>query len=270
MGPLTDEMKRRAVEQQGDIRTTSPGRRSPSTSRSSRRRASRRTSPRTSGRRRSASTWSGSTIARRRPRSSRRCAALVRQEMAGGRARHRLVPHLRARHLRLDRRADRAQQGGGALRRPLHLAPAQRRRPVPGGGRRADHHRARGGRARRDLPPQGGGRVQLAQDGPGHREDRSRAQRRAPHHRGHVHLHRGLDRLRRLHPALVARRRLRRALQAHRRSGHPRAHDRGDADAGPGLGEPLPGRGHAAAGCCSSSSRTTRSSLSPARRSTRS
>jgi N-acyl-D-amino-acid deacylase len=73
-----------------------------------------------------------------------------------------------------------------------------------------------------------------------------RAKRRAPHHRGHVHLHRGLHRLRRLHPALVARRRLRRALQAHRRPGHPRAHDRGDAGAGPGLGEPLPGRGYAA------------------------
>ena len=42
--------------------------------------------------------------------------------------------------------------------------------------RRADPHQPRGGAAGRDLPPEGGGRVELAEDGPGHREDRGRAQ----------------------------------------------------------------------------------------------
>jgi N-acyl-D-amino-acid deacylase len=73
MGPLTDEMKRRAVEQQGDIRYDITWTTLAEYSRSSRRRASRRTWRRTSGRPPSASTWSGSTTARRRRRSSRRC-----------------------------------------------------------------------------------------------------------------------------------------------------------------------------------------------------
>ena len=125
----------------------------------------------------------------------------------GGRPRHRLVADLRAGDVREDRGADRALQGRGALPGQVHLAPAQRGRPPAGGGRRADPHQPRGRAARRDLPPEGGGRGQLAEDGPGDRARRGGAKGRARDHGGHVHLHRGRDRLRRLRAALVAGRR---------------------------------------------------------------
>ena len=51
---------------------------------------------------------------------------LVRQEMEAGALGHRLVAHLRPRHLRLDRGADRALQGGGEVQGQVHLAHAQR------------------------------------------------------------------------------------------------------------------------------------------------
>ena len=222
MGPLTDEMKRRAVEQQGDIRyditwTTL---------------AEYLAFLEKKGVSTNVASYIGAATIREHvvglddrkatPEELEKMRALVRQEMQAG-------------ALGIGSSLIYAPGTYASTEELIELSKAA----APYGGRYISHlrsegdrfleavdelitHRARGGRARRDLPPQGGGRVQLAEDGPGHREDRGRAQGGAPHHRRHVHLHRGLHRLRRLHPALVARRRLRRALQAHRRT-RPRA-----------------------------------------------
>ena len=70
-------------------------------------------------------------------------------------------------------------QGRGRIRRRLHRAHAQRSRPVPGSAGRNHRHRPRHRTTRRGLPPEGGGRKELAEDGPGHRQDRGGARRRA-------------------------------------------------------------------------------------------
>ena len=78
------------------------------------------------------------------PRAARRDARARAAGDGGGRARHRLVADLRAGLLRLDRGADRALQGRGAVSRQVHLAHAQRGQPSARGGRRADPHQPRG------------------------------------------------------------------------------------------------------------------------------
>ena len=75
--------------------------------------------------------------------------ALVQAGDGGGRARHRQLAHLRAGLLRLDRRADRAVQGRGAVPGQVHLAHAQRGQSPGRGRRRADSHQPRG----RTSPP---------------------------------------------------------------------------------------------------------------------
>ena len=76
------------------------------------------------------------------------------------------------------------------------------------GRRRADSYQPRGGAARRDLSPQGGRQGQLGQARRGHRESRKGPRRRAEDHRRHVHLHCGRDRARRGDAAMGSRRRL--------------------------------------------------------------
>ena len=103
---------------------------------------------------------------------------LVRQAMRRRRARRRLVADLRARVLREDAGADRAvARPRRRVRRHVHLAHAQRGRPPARSDRRADHDRARGRRAGRDLPPQGGGR---ATTGPRWTRPSRTSRRRAP------------------------------------------------------------------------------------------
>ncbi len=113
----------------------------------------------------------------------------------GGRAGRRLRPHLRARLLREDRRA------GGAVRR----------KPGSYGGMYISHMRSEGNtlfeavdeligiaqcraRARRDLPPQGGGQGELAEARTCDRQGRLRARARPAHHGRHVHVHGRRDR----------------------------------------------------------------------------
>ena len=166
MGPLNEAMKKRETRGAGRPQVRhrlDDARRVPGLPREEGRVA--RTWPRSSARPPCASTWSASTTARPRRPSSTPMRELVAARDGGGRAGHRLLADLRARLLRQHRGADRAVQGGGALPGEVHLAPAQRGRPAAGGGRRADPHQPRGRAAGRDLPPQGGGRGQLAEDG---------------------------------------------------------------------------------------------------------
>ena len=173
MGPLNDAMKKRMVEEMGDIKyditwTTlagvSEGARDGA--------ASRPTSPRSSAPRRSASTSSAWKTRRATPAAARADARARPAGDGGGRARHRQLAHLRAGVLCLDRRVDRAVQGRGAVSGQVHLAHAQRGQPPRRGGRRADSDQPRGEDSGRDLPPQGGRQGQLVQDGRGHRDDR--------------------------------------------------------------------------------------------------
>ena len=194
----------------------------------------------------------------------------------GRRARRRLVADLRAGVLRLDRGADRALQGGGGVRRDVHLAHAERGRPAARRHRRADPHLARSEAAGRDLPPQGVGQGELGQARRGDRQGRAGARRGAAHHRRHVHLHRRLDRPRRHHAAVGAGRRARRLDRAHEGPRHPQEARAGDEHADRRLGEHVPlgqPRGHPAgrlprarAALATSARRSARSRPSAARK----
>ena len=83
--------------------------------------------------------------------------------------------------------------------------------------------RARGEHPRRDLSPEGGGRVELDQAGRGDREDRGGAEGGPRDHRRHVHLHRRLHRPRRRDAAVGAGRRLQGVGDAAAGSEDPRA-----------------------------------------------
>ena len=119
---------------------------------------------------------------------------------------------------------------------------------------------ARSGVRRRDLPPQGRRRDQLAKMDEVDRRGRGGPRRGAGHHRRHVHLHRRRDRPRRRHAAVGAGGRARRVGRPPPRSGDPRSRRRRDAHADRRLGEPVPRRRLAPTSSCSSASRTTRSS----------
>ena len=217
------------------------------------------------------------TRARRRPRrpqgDGRRDGGDARaraQGDGGGGARHRLVAHLRAGDIRHHRGAHRALQGRRPVWRQVHLPHPQRRRPPRGGGGRADPDRPRSPGAGRDLPPEGGGRGQLAEAGRGHCEGRGGPTRGLEDHRRHVHLHRGGHRVRRLPAPVGPRRRSRCGLRPARGPRPARAHRRRDQGAGPGLGEPVRAFRGPPSGCSCSSSRTTPSSPWRARPSPRS
>ena len=117
----------------------------------------------------------------------------------------------------------------------------------------------------RDLSPEGRRRGQLAQDGRGHREDRGRAPRGPEDHRGHVHLHRGGHGVRRLRAAVGPRRRIRGVVPPAAGRAHPEPHPGGDDRARQGLGEPLRAARALPSASCSWGSRTRRSSRSRAR-----
>ena len=140
MGPLTDDMKKRMVENMGDLKYEITW---TSLSEYLRDAAAAwhlaRTWPPSSGRRRFASTSSASRIGGRRRSSSTRCA---RSSLGNGgrRARYRLVADLCAGVLCQHRRTDRAVQGCGAVPRQIHLAHAQRRKSPGRSRRRIDSH----------------------------------------------------------------------------------------------------------------------------------
>ncbi len=192
-----------------------------------------RDDPRARGRPRRREAHSGPARRDARPRPARD---------GGGGARDRLVAHLRPGLVQLPGGPRRAGEGRRAVRGPVHHPHAQRGRPAPRSGGRDDPRGARGGDPHRDLPPQGGGRGELAEARAGGREDRSRPARRAEGHRRHVHVHGGGHRLRRLPAAVEPRGRLGTHLRAHPRRGDARAHPEGDARAGRRLGEPVPPR----------------------------
>ena len=141
--------------------------------------------------------------------------ALVRQEMEAGAlgigSSLIYAPGL----LCVDRGADRAVQGRGAVRRQVHLAHAQRGQPAARGGRRADPRSA----ARRSIPAEiyhlkAAGQANWPKMDQVIAKIEGRARDGPEDHRRHVHLHGGRDRARRLDAAVGARRRLRRRLQA--------------------------------------------------------
>ena len=148
MGPLTDAMKKRAVEQMGDIKyditwttlseyLTGLERRGVSPN---------------------VASFVGATTIRehvigledRKPTPAQldEMRALVRSEMEDGAlgigSSLIYAPGL----LRHDRGADRAVQGRGAVSRQVHLAHAQRGQPAARSGRRADPHQPRGAASR--------------------------------------------------------------------------------------------------------------------------
>ena len=177
MGPLNDAMKKRMVEEMGDIKyditwTTLAEylkeleRRGVSTN---------------------VASFIGATTIREHvigledkkptPAQLDEMRALVRQEMEAGALGIGIVAHLRAGLLRLDRRADRALQGRGAVSGQVHLAHAERGQSPARSRRRADSHQPRGEDTRRDLPPQGGRQGELVED---RRRRSRRSRRRAP------------------------------------------------------------------------------------------
>ena len=199
------------TERQGDIKFdiewTTLGRVSGLAGRAA---ASRRTSRRSSAPPRCACTRSATPIARRRAEELERMRALVRKRDGGGRDRRRLLAHLRARR---------------STRRPTSSS-SWPKVASESGGMYISHMRSEGNRLleaidelmtiareaqhpRRDLPPQGRGRVELGQAGRRDRQGRGRAEGRPRDHRRHVHLHGGLDRARRGDAAVGAGRRLR-------------------------------------------------------------
>ena len=128
MGPLTDEMKRLAKQSQGDIQyditwTTL---------------AEYLAFLEKKGIAPNVASYIGAATLREHvlgekdvkptPEQMEAMRALVREGMAAGRARHRLVADLRAGQLRLHGGADRAVQGSGAVPGQVHLPHAQRRR----------------------------------------------------------------------------------------------------------------------------------------------
>ena len=116
------------------------------------------------------------------------------------------------------------------------------------GRRRADPDQPRGGPAGGDLPPEGGRRSELAEDGSGDRPRRRGAPAGPEDHRGHVHLHRGRDEPRRVRAAVGARRRAGRDVQTAERAGDAREDRRRDAQARQDVGEPVPPDGFARPG----------------------
>ena len=115
MGPLTDEMKRRASSRRATSSSTSRGRRSREYLNYLEKR----------GVSQNVASFIGATTIREHvvgledrkatPDELERMRALVRAGDGSGRARHRVVADLCAGVLRQDRRADRAVQGGGAV-----------------------------------------------------------------------------------------------------------------------------------------------------------
>ena len=99
-------------------------------------------------------------------------AALVEQGMREGGGRALLRPRVRRRQLRRDRRARRAREGVGPLRRLLHDARAGRSREDLRGLRRGHRDRREGRTAPRDLPHQAGNGRRLGQDEGGDRAHR--------------------------------------------------------------------------------------------------
>ena len=165
MGPLNEAMKKRMVEQMGDLKFDITW----TTLAEYLRELERR------GVSQNVASFLGATTVRehvigladRKPTAAELDAMrdLVRREMEAGALGHRVVPDLCAGVLRLDRRADRAVQGRGEVPRQVHLARPQRRQPAGRGDRRADPHQPGGADSRRDLSPQGGRRGELAEDG---------------------------------------------------------------------------------------------------------
>ena len=170
--------------------------------------------------------------ARADPEGARRDARARPPGDGGRRPRHRVRADLCPRQLRDDRGADRALQGRGEVPGQVHLAHAQRGGRTAGGGGRAHPDQPRGRSARRDLPPEGRGRGQLAEDGQGHRAGRRGAPPGIESLGEHVPVHRGRNEPRRVRAALGARRR-------QRRDDRP---PQGPGDAGKNRGRDAPSR----------------------------
>ena len=129
MGPLTPEMKQRAIEQMGDIKYDITW----TTLAEYLQELERR------GVSQNVASFIGATTIREHvigledakptPAADGRDARARPPGDGGGRARHRLVADLRAGVLRVHRGADRALQGRGAVPRQVHLAHAQRGQP---------------------------------------------------------------------------------------------------------------------------------------------
>ena len=145
---------------------------------------------------------------------------LVEQAMREGRARRLLVAPVRARHVQLDRRADRDGEGRRAVRRRVLHPPALRGQRDRRVARRGLPDRARGGHPHADLAPQDGLQAELGKDAGDARAARGGAGRRASTSRPTSTRGRaGSQRPRRLPAAVDARGRPRRAAEAPRRPG---------------------------------------------------
>ena len=214
MGPLSPEMKARWKSEQGDIKFDDQVDHARGLSELPRdAAASRRTSPRSSAPHDRASTSSASTTGRRR-RRARPHARAGREEMEAGALgigssliyapgsyattdelielckvaaayRGKYISHMRS-------------EGDRLIEAVEELIRISREARTPG----------------RDLPPQGGGRVELAEDGPRARAHRGRPRSGPRDHGRHVHLPGRRDRAQRRDAALGAGRRLRGAASS--------------------------------------------------------
>src|ERR1035437_2325113 len=122
----------------------------------------------------------------------------------------------------------------------IEAARAERRKRAARGGGRSDPHRARWRSAGGDLPPEGGGPRELAEDGVRDREDRLGADRRAGRAGRHVHLPRRRQRVCGVHPAEVRGRR--EVAREPEGSGDSRAREGRPAPRDSRLRQPLPRR----------------------------
>ena len=179
MGPLNDAMKKRMVERDGRHQVRhhlDDARRVPAASSSG------------AASRPNVASFIGATTIREHvigledkkptPQQLDEMRALVRQEMEAGALGIGSLADLRAGVLRLDRGADRAVQGRGAVSGQVHLAHAQRGQPPARSGRRADSHQPRGEHSGGDLSPQGRRPGELAEDGRRDRDGREGARAR--------------------------------------------------------------------------------------------